>query len=332
MAKKKAPQQTAPTPIDLTEFIAEPFRGGAPGPDEKRIIVPHAWLTPDETNAMLHPDKNIRQIRASLRRRGQQTPINVDRNGKILKGNGTHEAAGLEDWEYIWIVVSGLEGAEAVGYAISDNASARSSKWDYEQLQSNVRLVKDEFDGSGLEFSDEDFALDKDELDTFLAAEFNPGTFTGEANNDSPAVTVVPPAPQPEGDSQVSAGGPPPDNSIVYEPPSHTDAPPSPLQRERSAHDPHPDLDEDDKAKPELSIACTANMRLVIDQAIERVRLISGDLTISEGKCVELISADYLAGAPNREQALEEFEILRGTKAPPSTDEPEWTEETEDAS
>lgn len=43
-------------------------------------------------------------------------------------------------------------------------------------------------------------------------------------------------------------------------------------------------------------IVVTPDQRVVIDQAIARVRETEGDETISEGRCIELISADFLAG------------------------------------
>lgn len=46
-------------------------------------------------------------------------------------------------------------------------------------------------------------------------------------------------------------------------------------------------------------IKVTADQRTVIDQAIAKVREESEDKTIKEGRCIELISADFIAGSPS---------------------------------
>lgn len=254
--------------INLGEYVRPGFRGGEPQDyDEGRLIVPIGFPTRDEENARLHPDKNLRQLRASLRRRGQVTPVVVDAAGRVLKGNGTHEAAELEGWTHIWIEPSALDGAEATAYAIADNSTGLSSKWDFERLSTNIRALK-ELDGTELAFSNDDLGFDETELEPMLAADWTPGAFTGEGNEEP--------------------------------------------KKEKSATDPHTDLEEGDRADNCPPINVTPNMRETIDLAVERVRLISGDLSISEGRCVELIAADYLSGAPTREQALDEFERQRG--------------------
>lgn len=55
--------------------------------------VPIDAAIPDPENERLHPDRNIEAIKASLARFGQQTPIVVDAQGIIRKGNGTWTAA-----------------------------------------------------------------------------------------------------------------------------------------------------------------------------------------------------------------------------------------------
>ena len=45
-----------------------------------------------------------------------------------------------------------------------------------------------------------------------------------------------------------------------------------------------------------VTISCTSDQHVVISQAIERLRDISGDYSITEGRCLELISADYISG------------------------------------
>ena len=49
--------------------------------------------------------------------------------------------------------------------------------------------------------------------------------------------------------------------------------------------------------KPGLPLGLTAEQREIVNQAIYKVREMAEDGTLSEGRCIELICADYLAGA-----------------------------------
>jgi hypothetical protein len=264
--------------IDFQSLVCPPYHGEETHPDPRRLIVPIGVIYRDPNNARLHPDRNLNQIRASLRRkdRGQQSAVNIDRWGKILKGNGTHESAELEGWKYIWITVSNLDGPEALAYENADNASGLSSGWNFQQLAEDLRVLK-EFDGTEMEFSDDDLAFADHEMSPLLAADWSPGTFTGEGNEDD-------------------AGG-----------------------ANAEGTDPHSKLDAGDRADNCPAIAVTPNMREAsIDLAIERVRLLSGDMSISEGMCVQLICADYLSGVVTREDALQVYEREAGLRAAPS--------------
>ena len=243
--------------VDFAELVYPPYHGEPTHPDPSRLIVPINSVQRDPENARLHPDRNLRHIRASLRRRGQQTPLNVDRTGKILKGNGTHESAELEDWTHVWIVVSALEGPEATAYGIADNASGLSSAWDYERLGEQVSGLK-EFDDTDLAFSSAEMGFEDDEVLTFTRAEWKPPS--AEENGSG--------------------------------------APASETPKDGPGKDPHADLEEGDRASDDCSIVCTPNQRITINDAIERFRLINADFSITEGRSIELICADYLAGAP----------------------------------
>lgn len=261
MTKRRTPPQPeVPARIDFAEFVYPPYHGEPTHPDPTRLIVPIGAVHRDPENARLHGERNLRHLRASLRRgaRGQQTPINVDRTGKILKGNGTHESAELEGWGFIWIVVSGLEGAEAKAYENADNATGLSSTWDFARLASDVRSLK-ELDDSELAFSNDELGFEAHELSPMLNATWQPPS---------------------------AVEGP-------------SDAPGQPHRGPGQGKDPHPDLEAGDRAADNCSIICTPNMRVMIDQAIERVRLLSGELSLTEGRCIELICADYLADPNN---------------------------------
>lgn len=53
---------------------------------------------------------------------------------------------------------------------------------------------------------------------------------------------------------------------------------------------------EDSGSKGTTSINCTSDQYSIISQAVERLREINGDRSITEGRCLELISADYISG------------------------------------
>lgn len=93
-----------------------------------------ADLSPDPANARKHPERNLQQITASLKRFGQQKPIVVDSKGVVRAGNGTLAAAIALGWDKIKIVRSDLPATEMTAYAIVDNRSAELAEWDTEIL------------------------------------------------------------------------------------------------------------------------------------------------------------------------------------------------------
>jgi ParB-like chromosome segregation protein Spo0J len=96
--------------------------------------LPIASLSPDPANARRHPDRNLEQIKSSLRRFGQQKPIVVDANNIVRAGNGTLAAAKSLGWKTIAAVRSELGKTELTAYAITDNRSAELAEWDHEIL------------------------------------------------------------------------------------------------------------------------------------------------------------------------------------------------------
>ena len=98
----------------------------------KRIAIED--LTPDPDNVRLHPRHNVEAVVESLRRFGQQKPIVVDEKGVVVAGNATLEAAIELGWDGLICLVTALEGAERVAYAIADNRVAEGSDWKYAEL------------------------------------------------------------------------------------------------------------------------------------------------------------------------------------------------------
>ena len=252
MAKRKPEiRQVLANALELKVY--SPYRGTETTDDPGKVIVPIGAVRRDPNNAMLHPEKNIRGIRASLRRRGQVKPIVVGPDGIILAGNGNHESAELEGWQYIWIVTTGLVGMEAKGYALADNQTARSAEWHTERRDEQLSELR---------------AWAPDDDDTPPMSDDDLGGFD---------------EPLPIGD---------PDDTYSQE------QVPEPKKREKKPREVKPPPpDADDRATSASAInGVTPNMRITIDAAIERCRLVCADMAITEGRCIELICADYLAG------------------------------------
>ena len=108
--------------------------------------VPVKSLTMDPANVRTHDDKNMKAIKASLNRFGQQKPIVVDANGVVVAGNGTLAAADALGWREISTVSTELNGAEAIAYAIADNRTAELADWDDESLAKQLSALQLEAD------------------------------------------------------------------------------------------------------------------------------------------------------------------------------------------
>ncbi len=100
--------------------------------------VPIDSLSPDPANARRHPQRNLEQIKASLRRFGQQKPIVVDATNTVRAGNGTLAAAKALGWKSIAIVRSDLAKTELTAFSIADNRTAELAEWDAEILSATL--------------------------------------------------------------------------------------------------------------------------------------------------------------------------------------------------
>ena len=100
--------------------------------------VPISELSIDPANARLHPERNLEQITASLKRFGQQKPIVVDAANVVRAGNGTLTAAKKLGWTTISVVRSELPKTELTAYAIVDNRTAELATWDPDVLSATL--------------------------------------------------------------------------------------------------------------------------------------------------------------------------------------------------
>ncbi len=126
-------------------------------PPIKVESLPVGSLHLDPANVRRHPERNLAAIKASLARFGQQTPIVVDAQGVVRKGNGTLAAAIELGWATILAVRTGLQGSEATAYAISDNRTSELAEWDDATLAETLRALQSEdFDLAAVGYRDDE--------------------------------------------------------------------------------------------------------------------------------------------------------------------------------
>lgn len=111
-------------------------------PDLLPLARPLADLHCDPKNARKHGKRDLDTIAKSLDLHGQQKPIVAMRDGKVIAGNGTLEAARALGWDRIACVTYDDEdAAKAAAFAIVDNRSAELSEWDFDTLLVDLRSL-----------------------------------------------------------------------------------------------------------------------------------------------------------------------------------------------
>jgi DNA modification methylase len=122
-------------------------------------------LVLDPANARTHGPDNLEAIKGSLARFGQQKPIVVGKNGVVIAGNGTLEAARSLGWDKINIVKTELEGSEATAFALADNRTSELAAWNDEILTATLKALSDEgFPIADIGFKDFDFSVPPEPL------------------------------------------------------------------------------------------------------------------------------------------------------------------------
>jgi DNA modification methylase len=146
------------------------------------IRVPIGRLHADPGNANTHDERNLRQIRDSLREFGQVEPLVVQKGtGKVIGGNGRLEVMRDEGVHEVDIVE--FEGSEirAVALSIALNRPAKTSVFDDTILAEQLRALQSEdFPTTSAGFTDEEV----DELLQSLGNEALGGN--GEVAQDEP--------------------------------------------------------------------------------------------------------------------------------------------------
>ena len=98
-------------------------------------------LSADPKNVRRHDDKNIAAIKRSLDRFGQQKPIVVSKDGRVVAGNGTLAAAAALGWQSVAVVRTSLKASERTAYAIADNRTAELAEWDDGALAAQLSAI-----------------------------------------------------------------------------------------------------------------------------------------------------------------------------------------------
>ena len=92
-------------------------------------------LKPYKNNSKIHPDKQIKNIVASIKQFGFTQPIVCDEEKTILSGHGRYEAAKQMQIEEVPIrIVENLTDAQKKAYVIADNKIAEQSEWDEQKV------------------------------------------------------------------------------------------------------------------------------------------------------------------------------------------------------
>ncbi len=150
IAKSKSSAKEKKTKKELKEAITESkaeTKESYPWIAEslQALAVPVSTLSPDPENARFHPDENVRAIKESLRRFGQDQPLVVQKStGIVRKGNGRLQAAKELGWSHIAVVYIEEDNVEATARAVADNRTAELAKWDQRVLSQVMRQIQEE--------------------------------------------------------------------------------------------------------------------------------------------------------------------------------------------
>src|SRR5579862_5766140 len=95
--------------------------------------LPLSTLKENPNNPRTHADKDLKELRASIRRYGPRWPILVDNfnDRNIIAGHGRKSAAvleGHEDWQCV--DATDLTKEEQEEFSLVDNRVPELSKWD----------------------------------------------------------------------------------------------------------------------------------------------------------------------------------------------------------
>ena len=101
-------------------------------------------LIPSAANPRVHTQRQIRELRASLREYGVVSPVMVDKDLNIIAGHAVVEAALAEHVAAVpCVYVEHLTAAQRKAYMIADNRLAEKSHWDNALLDACLQELFD---------------------------------------------------------------------------------------------------------------------------------------------------------------------------------------------
>ena len=110
----------------------------------KIVDRPPESLKPRPGNPRTHNRRQIRQIKASIRRFGFCNPILIDDNNSVVAGHGRLKAAKNLNLETVpTIRLSSLSEGELKAYALADNRLAQLAGWDDVLLTKELQYIVD---------------------------------------------------------------------------------------------------------------------------------------------------------------------------------------------
>lgn len=145
--------------------------GGAKKKAKDLLVLKLDELVLDPVNVRLHSDRNVAFIESLLERFGQQSPIVIDAEKIVRKGNGTVMAARRLRERGAWpdtiecLRTTLTDPNELRAYAIADNRASDLSEFDEEKLAIELHGLKDADLVGVASFNDADLH----ELDQLLA-------------------------------------------------------------------------------------------------------------------------------------------------------------------
>ena len=113
-------------------------------------------LVQDPKNARTHSEKNLKAIKGSLKKFGQQKPIVVSMENVVIAGNGTMQAAKELGWDELYVKRANLSEIDSAAFALADNKTAELAEWDDLMLSKTLDNLLNE----GFEVEEIGFELD----------------------------------------------------------------------------------------------------------------------------------------------------------------------------
>ena len=119
---------------------------------KERKEVSISLLKTPEKNTRMHPEKQINEIRRSLKKWGQYKNAVIDENYLVLAGNGLVEAMKLEGFKKVWaVILYDLSENEKKKLMMADNKTAGLGVDNLENIQELINELAGDFDIPGFD-------------------------------------------------------------------------------------------------------------------------------------------------------------------------------------